>query len=81
MADVELSTPLVIPAPPDPDAPPPSPTATLRGYVVYSVCEPDGTCVFRRQELEAVVRFPAPPPRHGGEPDGDEPAGTADEGR
>ena len=60
IADLELSTPLRMLAPPDPSAPPPAATATLRGYVLYSVCEADGTCVFRRQELEAVVRFPDP---------------------
>lgn len=67
MADLELSTPLVALGPPDPDAPPPPPIQTLRGYVVYSVCLPDGTCGFRRQEVTAMVRYPGRP---GGGPEG-----------
>ncbi len=67
MVDLELSTPLIALGPPDPNAPPPPSTQTLRGYAVYSVCLPDGTCVFRRQELTAVVRYPGPA---GGEPGG-----------
>ncbi len=76
MADLELSTPLVALAPPDPNAPPPASTATLRGHVLYSICAADGTCVFRRQELEAVVRFPEPPRGgpSGGEPSEGEPS-------
>lgn len=73
MADLELSTPLVALGPPDPNAAPPPSTQTLRGYVVYSVCLPDGTCVFRRQELTAVVRYPARPGGEPGEPDGEAP--------
>ena len=75
MADLELSTPLVVLCPPDPDSPPPPPTEVLRGYVLYSVCQADGTCVFRRQELEAIVRFPAPPRGEGEEPGGGETEG------
>lgn len=36
------------------DAAPP----TLSGYVVYSVCLADGTCVFRRQDLEVTIERP-----------------------
>ena len=84
MADLELSTPLVALAPPDPDAPPPASTATLRGYVLYSVCMADGTCVFRRQELEAVVRFPEPPrggPKEGEPKEGEPKEGEPEEGK
>ncbi|MEM6569118.1 MAG: hypothetical protein AAF957_11940 [Planctomycetota bacterium] len=45
--------------PPDGGTPPPT-EATLRAYAVYSVCLEDGTCVFRRQDLEIVLPLPAP---------------------
>ena len=61
MVDVEASTELVPLGPPDPSAPPPPSSEVLRGHVLYSVCDAEGRCVFRRQDLEAVVRFPAPP--------------------
>ncbi|MEM6674313.1 MAG: hypothetical protein AAF726_15820 [Planctomycetota bacterium] len=53
--DFGVSSPLVDLGPPDPDAPPPPSEATLGGYVVYSICLEDGTCVFRRQDVEIVV--------------------------
>lgn len=58
-ADFEIST-LPIPlGPPDESAEPPA--STISAYAVYSVCLSDGTCVFRRQDFQIEVSFPAPP--------------------
>lgn len=75
--DLEVSTPPVPLVPPQDGAPPPS-SATLKGYVVYSVCEADGTCVFRRQDLEIVIQLPTPP-GFGGDGDDDERGGDDDD--
>ncbi|QDV08899.1 hypothetical protein Poly30_44540 [Planctomycetes bacterium Poly30] len=67
-ADFEIST-LPIPlGPPDESAA--LPESVLPAYVVYSVCQSDGTCIFRRQEFRIEVTFPAmpdmgPPPESG----------------
>ncbi|MEM9381526.1 MAG: hypothetical protein AAGB93_16345 [Planctomycetota bacterium] len=67
--DFGASTALVPLGPPK-EGPPPPAEAILRAYAVYSVCLEDGTCVFRRQDLEIVV--PLPPPGGRGEEDGGE---------
>ncbi|MDF1839511.1 MAG: hypothetical protein P1V35_16705 [Planctomycetota bacterium] len=33
---------------------------TLTGYVVYSICKPDGVCLFRRQDFSLDVRVARP---------------------
>lgn len=66
--DLEVSTPPVPLVPPR-DGEAPADTATLSGYVVYSVCTSDGTCVFRRQDVEVVIDLPEPPQRGGDDDD------------
>ena len=65
-------------------AAPPS-EETLRGYVLYSACDAEGACLYRRQDFEAVVRFPAPPmgdgPPGDGGPDGSNPDGSNPDGQ
>jgi hypothetical protein len=85
MVDLEASTPLIPLGPPDPNAPPPPSEETLRGYVLYSACDAEGACLYRRQDFEAVVRFPAPPmgdgPPGDGGPDGSNPDGSNPDGQ
>lgn len=58
--DFEVSTP-TIPLGPPKEGEPPTLDSTLSGYVVYSICLPDGTCVFRRQGVEVTIPLPEPP--------------------
>ncbi|MBL4770960.1 MAG: hypothetical protein JKY61_07435 [Planctomycetes bacterium] len=37
-------------------APKDATTGILKGYAVYSICKPDGTCLFRRQDFSVQVR-------------------------
>lgn len=57
--DLEVSTPPVPLVPPVGAGAPPA-SARLQGYVLYSVCEADGSCVFRRQDVEIVIQLPTP---------------------
>lgn len=58
--DFEVSTP-TIPLGPPKEGSPPALDSTLSGYVTYSICLPDGTCVFRRQAVEVTIPLPQPP--------------------
>ncbi len=58
--DFEVSTP-TIPLGPPKEGAPPALDSTLSGYVTYSICLPDGTCVFRRQDVEVTIPLPEPP--------------------
>lgn len=74
--DLEVSTPPVPLVPPGGGGAPPA-SARLQGYVLYSVCEADGTCVFRRQDVEIEIQLPVPP----GAGDSDGSRGGDDEDR
>ncbi|MFT6831921.1 MAG: hypothetical protein ACJAZN_002089 [Planctomycetota bacterium] len=73
LADFEISTQPIPLGPPDESAA--MPASVLPAYAVYSVCLEDGTCVFRRQDFQIKVTFPAmpdmgPPPEADGDGDG-----------
>lgn len=80
-ADFEISTLPLRLGPPDESWTPPA--SVIPAYAVYSICLEDGTCVFRRQDFQIEVTFPAPPdmgpPPGDGDDEGDDDDDDGDE--